>query len=70
MYSSSAGQALDEDLRQALARLGAAIKFEDIIAEVAAWEHRRNAEAAQINWMFTTEKAREKLRKAYPVKES
>lgn len=41
-----------------------------VIAEVAAWEQRRNAERAQINWMFTTEKAREKLRKAYPVKES
>ena len=41
-----------------------------IIAEVAAWELRRNAEGAQIQWMFTTEKAREKLRKAYPVKES
>ena len=41
-----------------------------IIAEVAAWEQRRNAEGAQINWMFTTEKARDKLRKAYPVKES
>jgi hypothetical protein len=26
--------------------------------------------SAQIQWMFTTEKAREKLRKAYPVKES
>ncbi|MBB4244554.1 hypothetical protein GGD54_005328, partial [Rhizobium tropici] len=24
----------------------------------------------QIQWMFTTEKAREKLHKAYPVKES
>lgn len=41
-----------------------------IIAEVAAWEQRRNAEGARIRWMFTTEKAREKLRKAYPVKES
>jgi hypothetical protein len=41
-----------------------------IVAEVAAWERRRNAEGAQIQWMFTTEKAREKLRKAYPVKES
>jgi transposase len=41
-----------------------------IIAEVDAWETRRNAEGAQITWMFTTEKAREKLRKAYPVKES
>ena len=31
---------------------------------------QRNAEGARINWMFTTEKAREKLRKAYPKKES
>jgi transposase len=43
---------------------------EQITAEIAAWEQRRNAEQARINWMFTTEKAREKLRKAYPVKES
>ena len=41
-----------------------------LIAEIAAWEQRRNAEQAQINWMFTKEKARVKLRKAYPVKES
>jgi len=41
-----------------------------LIAEIAAWEQRRNAENARINWMFTTDKAREKLRKAYPVKES
>ena len=40
---------------------------ETILAEVAAWQQRRNAEGAQIQWMFTTEKAREKLRKAYPV---
>ena len=43
---------------------------EQITLEIAAWEQRRNAEGAQINWMFTTEKARDKLRKAYPVKES
>jgi transposase len=43
---------------------------EQITAEIAAWEQRRNAEKARINWMFTTEKARDKLRKAYPVKES
>src|SRR6202040_1138275 len=43
---------------------------ETILAEVAAWQQRRNAEGAQIQWMFTTQKAREKLRKAYPVKES
>jgi transposase len=41
-----------------------------MIAEVAAWQLQRNAQQAQIKWMFTTEKAREKLHKAYPVKES
>lgn len=41
-----------------------------IVTEVAAWQKRRNAEGAQIQWMFTTDKAREKLRKAYPIKES
>ncbi|HKY81472.1 MAG TPA: IS630 family transposase [Sphingobium sp.] len=43
---------------------------EQIILEIAAWEKRRNAEQAKINWMFTTQKARQNLRKAYPVKES
>jgi transposase len=41
-----------------------------LIREIEAWERRRNAESARINWMFTTDKAREKLRKAYPVNES
>ncbi|HEV7369652.1 IS630 family transposase [Arenibaculum sp.] len=36
-------------------------------AEVAAWEQRRNAEGAQIRWMFTTERARQKMPHAYPV---
>lgn len=35
-------------------------------AEIAAWEQQRNDSQARINWMFTTEKAREKLAKAYP----
>src|SRR5476651_693526 len=43
---------------------------ETIIAEVTAWQQRRNAEGALFQDMATTEKAREKLRKAYPVKES
>jgi len=32
-------------------------------SEIAAWEKRRNDAGARINWMFTTEKARQKLRK-------
>jgi transposase len=41
-----------------------------LVSEIAAWERRRNADHAHIKWMFTTEKARQKLRRAYPVKES
>jgi transposase len=37
-----------------------------LIAEIAAWEKRRNAERARVKWMFTTEKARAKLGRAYP----
>src|SRR5260221_3953795 len=35
-------------------------------AEIDAWEHQRNAARAQITWMFTTERARTKLARAYP----
>ena len=41
-----------------------------LIAEVAAWERQRNDAQARINWMFTTEKARQKLARAYPVNDS
>jgi transposase len=41
-----------------------------LVAEIAAWELQRNANGDKINWMFTTEKAREKLGRAYPVNES
>jgi hypothetical protein len=37
-----------------------------LVAETACWERRRNAERARINWMFTTEKARAKMGRAYP----
>lgn len=37
-----------------------------LVTETAAWEKRRNAAQARINWMFTTEKARAKLGRAYP----
>ena len=35
-------------------------------AEIAAWESQRNATAARIKWMFTTQRARIKLLRAYP----
>jgi DDE superfamily endonuclease len=37
-----------------------------LVAETAAWGKRRNAERARIKWMFTTEKARAKMGRAYP----
>jgi hypothetical protein len=37
-----------------------------LISEVPAWERQRNAAGASIKWMFTTEKARNKLGRPYP----
>jgi DDE superfamily endonuclease len=37
-----------------------------LVSEIAAWERRRNAERAGIDWMFTVERAREKFGRAYP----
>ena len=50
------GQCLDR-------RIG---KRERLISEIAAWERQRNAEGARVKWMFTTERARTKLARAYP----
>ena len=38
---------------------------ETLVREIAAWERRRNDSTAQINWMFTTEQARNKLGRVY-----
>jgi len=35
-------------------------------AEVAAWQERRNRAATKVNWRFTTEDARIKLKRLYP----
>jgi transposase len=35
-------------------------------SETAAWERQRNASGARIKWMFTTDKARGKMGRAYP----
>ena len=39
---------------------------EELEREIAAWERERNAAGARITWMFTTEKARAKMGRAYP----
>jgi hypothetical protein len=40
--------------------------FDKLVAETAAWERQRNAADARIKWMFTTDKARTKMGRAYP----
>src|SRR5689334_10923524 len=39
---------------------------ERLVAEIAAWERQRNDARARITWMFTTQRARTKLARAYP----
>ena len=39
---------------------------ERLVSEVAAWERQRNTSRVRIKWMFTTEKARDKMGLAYP----
>ena len=39
---------------------------ERLLSEVVAWERQRNASAARIKWMFTTDNARTKMGRAYP----
>jgi transposase len=42
-------------------------KKQALIAEVAAWENDRNHVKVQIDWQFTTDDARIKLKRLYPV---
>lgn len=40
---------------------------EKLTQEVAAWECRRNQKEVTVNWQFTTDDARIKLKKLYPI---
>ena len=44
-------------------RIGSA---EELAREVAAWEQERNERQVGVNWQFTADKARIKLRRLYP----
>ena len=44
-------------------RIGSRDEFE---REVAAWQAQRNARIVRINWRFTTDDARIKLKRLYP----
>jgi transposase len=39
-----------------------------LVTEIDAWERQRNVDRERITWMFTTERARDKLARAYPEK--
>jgi hypothetical protein len=41
--------------------------FERLTAEVAAWQEARNQEQTWIDWRFTTQDARIKLKRLYPT---
>jgi transposase len=51
-----AGQCLDRRIES----------YTRLRAEIATWEQQRNAARARIKWMFTTQKARAKMARAYP----
>jgi transposase len=38
-----------------------------LVSEIAAWERQRNAAGARVKWMFTTERARNTMARAYPA---
>ena len=44
--------------------------IETVKNEVAKWQKFRNNKIATVNWQFTTEDARVKLRRLYPTLES
>jgi transposase len=38
-----------------------------LVAEIDAWQRQRNDSGARINWMFSTQTARAKMTRAYPI---
>ncbi|HVP99431.1 MAG TPA: hypothetical protein VMS87_09345, partial [Roseiarcus sp.] len=37
-----------------------------LVAEIDPWQSQQNQSGARINWMFSTDKARTKMARAYP----
>ena len=54
--------------RQALS--GRIATMQQMQARVAAWQQRRNQQQAAIQWRFTTQDARIKLKRLYPSHEA
>ena len=40
---------------------------ETLCTQTTAWENQRNQRGAPVNWRFTTDEARVKLRSLYPL---
>jgi transposase len=40
---------------------------DELAAEIAAWQQQRNASGARIRWMFSPERARQKMGRLYPT---
>jgi hypothetical protein len=38
-----------------------------LVSEIKQWERRRNAERARVKWLFTIDRARQKLKRSYPA---
>ena len=41
--------------------------YDCLVTEIDAWQRQRNQTGARINWMFSTDKARSKMARAYPA---
>jgi transposase len=52
---------MSQCLNRRISRIG------DMKREVEAWQQERNNKGSKINWQFTNEKARVKLKKLYPT---
>lgn len=38
-----------------------------LLSEVDAWQNKRNSDKAKVDWQFTVEDARIKLKRLYPI---
>jgi hypothetical protein len=61
-----AGQFIAVDLSGPRGPLHQGVTFPRRITEIDVWQSHRNQSGARINWMFSTDKARTKMARAYP----
>jgi len=49
-----------------LAIRGVEDQCDRLVVEIDVWQSQRNQSSARVNWMFSTDKARTKMKRAYP----